>query len=61
MAEAQSPGSRSTSPTSVPWCDLNQMRSWSTMLIMEMGALNRRAAMEVMRSNEPSGGVSRMS
>jgi hypothetical protein len=44
----------------MPWRDLNQIRSASTMLTMEMGTSKKRAASAVMRSKAPSGGVSRI-
>ena len=31
------------------------MRSWSTILMTEIGTLKRRAAIAVIRSNDPSG------
>jgi hypothetical protein len=61
IADAQSPGARSISSTSMPWRDLNQIRSVSTKLMIEIGTPKRRAAREVIRSNAPSGGVSNMS
>jgi hypothetical protein len=36
----------------------HQIRSWSTMLMIEIGTSKNRAARAVMRSNDPSGGVS---
>jgi len=40
---------------------LNQIRSESTMLTIEIGTSKMRAARAVIRSNAPSGGVSRIS
>ncbi len=61
MAEAHKPRSRPTSLTSRPCRALNQMRSWSTMLMMAMGTSKKTAAMATILSKAPSGGVSRMS
>jgi hypothetical protein len=61
IVESQSPGERSTWSTSRPWCDLNQIRSSSTRLTIAIGTENKSAAMAAIRSNDPSGGVSRMS
>ncbi len=41
-----------------PLTDLNQIRSWSTRLTIAIGISSIRLARRVMRSNEPSGGVS---
>jgi hypothetical protein len=61
IVESQSPGRRSTWSTSKPWRDLNQIRSSSTRLTIAIGTENRSAAMAATRSNDPSGGVSRIS
>jgi hypothetical protein len=41
-----------------PRTDLNQIRSWSTRLTIAIGISSIRLARRVMRSNDPSGGVS---
>lgn len=62
MAKAHRPASVPTCMTpSSPAHALNQTRPSSTMLTVAMGTPKMRAASTAIRSNAPSGGVSKMS